>query len=79
MAKNAKDKGKDEGFICFLSYLRISQESFKKIGEATSKKVYRKPEKQAEFMIGWMENWVEPHPADCNCDACRDINALIDS
>lgn len=78
MAKNAKDKGRDEGFVCFLSYLRISQESFKKIGETTSKKIYKKPEKQAEFMIGWMENWVEPHPRDCQCKECDNINALIE-
>lgn len=79
MAKGAQDKGRDGGFVCLLSYIKISKESFKKIGEATSQKLYKKPEKQAQFLTGWMENWQEPHLADCNCDTCCDINALIDN
>lgn len=67
---NAHDAGKELGFAHKISYLRISKEAFEKIGKHQAKHGYLKEKKQAEFLAGWMTNWTEPHPKDCQCKDC---------
>ncbi len=72
---NATDKGREHGFAERMKYLRISKETFQRLGEHTAKNVYTQAEKQGEYLAGWLENWKEPHPHDCTCSTCSQVRS----
>ncbi len=74
---NATDKGREHGFAERLKYIRVSKATFQCIGEHTAKQVYKLPEKQSEYLAGWMENYHEPHPAECACSTCEFVRSEI--
>ena len=74
---NAHTKGREHGFAERLKYIKISKATFQRIGEQVASKEYKQPEKQAEYLQGWMENYREPHPQDCTCSTCELVRSEI--
>ena len=74
---NAHDRGRDHGFAERMKYTRIAKATFQRIGERTAQNEYKLPEKQSEYLAGWMENYHEPHPIECTCSTCEFVRSEI--
>lgn len=73
---NAQDKGRESGFAYKLTIIGGSKRHFEHVGKQSAQHAYKKPEKQAEFLQGWMDNWQDPHPTDCTCAECVSLRAI---
>jgi hypothetical protein len=73
---NARGKGYVAGFAYALSIIGGSGRHFEAIGMKAAKAAYKRPEKQQEFLAGWMENWAEPHAKDCWCEQCKAAESI---